>query len=60
VPPLLLNIVQVEDARNLPNATGLVFESIGQFDAAPFGGRVDEDTGQPPSDLVVTLRRLLI
>jgi hypothetical protein len=60
VPPLLLNIVQVEDDHNLPNASGLVFESFGQFDATPFGGRVDDDTGQFPGDLVITLRRLLI
>jgi hypothetical protein len=60
VPPLLLNIVQVEDVHNLPNASGLVFESFGQFDAAAFGGRVDDDTGQFPGDLVIMLRRLLI
>jgi hypothetical protein len=60
VPPLLLHIVQFEDDHDLPAPSALVFESFGPFDAAPFGGRVENDTGQQPGDLVITLRRLLI
>jgi hypothetical protein len=59
LPPLVTSI-QLADDHHLPALLAASLESASSLGATHVRYRVDNDTGPPPRDLVVTLRRLVI
>jgi hypothetical protein len=60
VSPTLVKAVQAGDVYDLPALYIASLQAGGYADVLSASQRVDDDTGQPPIDLVVTLRRLII
>lgn len=60
VPPRLVSVVQVADDHHLPALATVLAEAFVRLDAVSAARQVEDDTGQSPIDLVITLRHLLI
>jgi len=58
--PPLVDSVTLDDVYRSPALDVAAPSSQRVFDAPSIGCRVDNDTGQPPLDLVITLGRLII
>lgn len=60
VPPPLVSAVQVADEHHSPALAILPIDAFPPLDALSAARQVEDDTGCPPTDLVITLRHLLI